>query len=68
MSKEVVEQLPVIAQSMGTTLLDVKIRPSMGVRKAQAERHSLFSGDTAKSTSAEDFKELAKKIVEGDVQ
>ena len=51
---------------MGTTLLDVKIRPSMGVRKAQAERHSLFSGDTEKSTSAEDFKALAKMIVEGD--
>ena len=66
MSKEVVEQLPVIAQSMGTTLLHVKIRPSMGVRKAQAERHSLFSGDTAKSTSAEDFKALAETIVEGD--
>lgn len=66
LSKEVVEQLPAIAQSMGTTLLDVKIRPSMGVRKAQAERHSLFSGDTAKSTSAEDFKALAKMIVEGD--
>lgn len=66
LSKEVVEQLPVIAQSMGTTLLDVKIRPSMGVRKAQAERHSLFSGDTAKSTSAEDFEALAKMIVEGD--
>lgn len=66
LSKEVVEQLPVIAQSMGTTLLDVKIRPSMGVRKAQAERHSLFSGDTAKSTSAEDFKALAKMIVEVD--
>lgn len=66
LSKEVVEQLPVIAQSMGTTLLDVKIRPSMGVRKAQAERHSLFSGDTAKSTSAEDFKALAKMIVEGE--
>ena len=65
LSKEVVEQLPVIAQSMGTTLLDVKIRPSMGVRKAQAERHSLFSGDTAKSTSAEDFKALAKMIVGG---
>ena len=65
LSKEVVEQLPVIAQSMGTTLLDVKIRPSMGVRKAQAERHSLFSGDTAKSTSAEDFKALAKYIVGG---
>ena len=66
LSKEVVEQLPVIAQSMGTTLLDVKIRPSMGVRKAQAERHSLFSGDTAKSTSAEDFKALAQMIVDGD--
>ena len=66
LSKEVVEQLPVIAQSMGTTLLDVKIRPSMGVRKAQAERHSLFSGDTAKSTSAEDFKALAKMIAEGE--
>ena len=55
-----------IAQSMGTTLLDVKIRPSMGVRKAQAERHSLFSGDTEKSTSAEDFKALAKMIVKGE--
>ena len=65
LSKEVVEQLPVIAQSMGTMLLDVKIRPSMGVRKAQAERHSLFSGDTAKSTSAEDFKALAQYIVGG---
>ena len=54
-----------IAQNMGTTLLDVKIRPSMGVRKAQAERHSLFSGDTAKSTSAEDFKALAQMIAEG---
>ena len=66
LSKEVVEQLPVIAQSMGTTLLDVKIRPSMGVRKAQAERHSLFSGDTAKSTSAEDFLALAQHIVGGE--
>ena len=66
LSKEVVEQLPVIAQRMGTRLLDVKIRAAMGVRKAQAERHSLFSGDTAKSTSAEDFKALAQKIVEGD--
>ena len=65
LSKEVVEQLPVIAESMGTRLLGVKIRPSMGVRKAQAERHSLFSGDTAKSTSAEDFKALAQMIVEG---
>ena len=55
-----------IAQSMGTTLLDVKIRPSMGVRKAQAERHSLFSGDTAKSTSAEDFLALAQHIVGGE--
>ena len=68
LSKEVIEQLPVIAQSMGTTLLDVKIRPSMGVRKAQAERHSLFSGDTAKSTSAEDFKSLAQMIVKGDTK
>lgn len=68
LSKEVVEQLPVIAQSMGTTLLDVKIRPSMGVRKAQAERHSLFSGDTAKSTSAEDFKALAEMIVEENIK
>lgn len=63
LSKEVEEQLPEIAKSMGTSLMDVKIRPSMGVRKAQAERHSIFDGDTAKSTSASDFRALAEKIV-----
>lgn len=62
LSKEVEELLPEIAKSMGTTLMDIKVRPSMGVRKAQAERHSIFVGDTAKSTSAEDFKALAAKI------
>lgn len=64
LSKEVVEQLPIIAENMGTVLMDIKIRPSMGIRKAQAERHSLFVGDTAKCTSAEDFTALAKKIIE----
>ena len=67
LSKEALEDLPEKAKGMGTTLLDVKIRLSMGVRKAQAERHSLFVGDTAKCTSAEDFKALARYIVGGKV-
>ena len=51
---------------MGTKVLDTKIRTSMGIRKAQSERHGLFIGNTAKCTGAEDFKELAKMIVKGE--
>lgn len=66
LSKEAIEALPEAAKMMGTQVLDVKIRMSMGIRKAQSERHGLFVGSTAKCTGAEDFKALAKKIVEGD--
>ena len=64
LSKETIETLPEAAKFMGTELFDVKIRTSMGIRRAQAERHGLFIGNTAKSTGAEDFKALAKIIAE----
>lgn len=66
LSKEAIEALPEAANLMGTKVLDTKIRMSMGIRKAQSERHGLFIGNTAKCTGAEDFKALAKMIVEGD--
>ncbi len=50
LSKEVVEQLPVIAQNIGTTFLDVKIRPSMGVVRLRQSGTACL-GDTAKSTA-----------------
>ena len=66
LSKEAIEALPEAANLMGTRVLDTKIRMSMGIRKAQSERHGLFVGSTAKCTGAEDFKALAQMIVEGE--
>lgn len=67
LSREVMEQLPDVAAAMGTKLLPVQIRPSTAARRAQAERHSIFQGDTGRSTTAADFKELASYIERGTV-
>lgn len=65
LSRDVIDQIPDIAAAMGTELLPIKIRPSISVRKAQAARHSLFMGESARSTTAEDFKTLANYIEKG---
>lgn len=67
LTREVAETLPEIANQLGTQVFVTTIRKAMGVRTAQAERHSLFDGPTKNSVAAIDYLELAYEIINAEV-
>lgn len=63
LSREIAQDLSVIAEQLGTVVFDSKIRESTSAREAQAQRKNLFKY-APNCTTAKDYRALIEEVIE----